>query len=110
MAEIKYTKKAFLDLDSIADYIENELFSPIAAYNTVNKIQDYIDSLSIFPLMGKSLSSVVDIDTDYRFLVCGKYLTFYRVEDDIVYIDRVIYGRRDYISILFGNIIDDSGE
>ena len=60
--------------------------------------------------MGPSLSSIVDIDTDYRFLVCGKYLTFYRYENDIVYIDRIIYGKRDYISILFGNIVDDEDQ
>ena len=108
MADIKYTKIALSDLDAIADYIENELFNPIAAYNTVNKIQDSIDNLSTFPLMGKSLSSVVNINTDYRFLVCGKYLAFYRYEDNTVFIDRIIYGKRDYISILFGNVLDDN--
>ena len=56
--------------------------------------------------MGASLSSVIDIETDYRYLVCGKYLAFYRVVNDTVYIDRIIHSKRDYISILFDDIED----
>ena len=31
----------------------------------------------------------------------------YRVVDDVVYIDRIIYGRRDYLKILFGSMLED---
>ena len=98
------------DLEEIGDYIEREFMTPKAALNTVNKIQDSIDNLSIFPLMGASLSSIFNIETDYRFLVCGKYLAFYRVNDDIVNIDRILYGKRDYIRILFGDIETEDDE
>ena len=110
MADIKYSEKALWDLEQIGDYIEKTLMSPISALNTVNKIQDSIDNLSAFPLMGAPLSSIVDIDTDYHLLVCGKYLAFYRIIDDIVSIDRVLYGKRDYISILFGNYMREFDE
>jgi len=90
-----------MDLEQIGDYIENTLMNPISALNTVNSIQDSIDNLSTFPFLGAQLSSIVDVDTDYRFLVCGKYLAFYRVVGNTVCIDRVLYGKRDYISILF---------
>ena len=39
--------------------------------------------------------------------VTGSYLTFYRVLDNDVYVDRVLYGRRDYLRILFGDVQDD---
>jgi plasmid stabilization system protein ParE len=52
--------------------------------------------------MGPSLSSITEVESDYRFLVCGNYLTFYRVKGKDVYIDRILYGRRDYLRILFG--------
>ena len=101
MAKIDYSPDAFIDLEHIGDYIEQELMSPIAAHNTISKIQDSIDNLSVFPLMGTHLSSIADIDSDYRVLVCGNYLAFYRYVEPYVYIDRIIFGKRDYIAVLF---------
>ena len=104
MAEITYSNSAVTDLEQIGDYIGTTLKSPIAALNTVNKIQDSLDRLAEFPMLGAALSSITETDSDYRFLVCGKYLVFYRVLADNVYIDRVLYGKRDYLSILFRNL------
>jgi len=98
---IEYSPLATSDLEQIGDYIEQDLMSPISAFNTISSIQDSIDNLSVFPLMGVQLSSIADVDTEYRFLVCGNYLAFYRYDEDTVYIDRIIYGKRDYIVILF---------
>ena len=47
------------------------------------------------------MSSIAEVESDYRVLVTGSYLTFYRVRGNEVYIDRVLYGRRDYLRILF---------
>ncbi|MCL2368368.1 MAG: type II toxin-antitoxin system RelE/ParE family toxin [Oscillospiraceae bacterium] len=84
----------------MGDYIAGELKNPGAALRTVNDIQDTIDKLAAFPLMGTRLSAVAEVDTDYRFLVCGKYVAFYRAQDGRVLIDRVLYGKRDYLAIL----------
>ena len=37
----------------------------------------------------------------YRYLVCGSYMAFYHVHNEEVIVDRILYGRRDYLSILF---------
>jgi plasmid stabilization system protein ParE len=58
--------------------------------------------LADFPKSGPALSSVLNVETDYRFQVCGGYLTFYRLEQQTVYIVRVLYGKRDYMKLLFG--------
>jgi len=111
MAKIEYSPDAFSDLEQIGDYIEQELMSPVAAYNIITKILDSIENLSVFPLMGMQLSSLADVDSDYRVLVCGNYLAFYRYDDIYVYIDRIIYGKRDYIAILFPGLSSlDSSE
>ena len=34
-------------------------------------------------------------------------MIFYRVTGKDVFIDRVLYGRRDYLRILFGDIAED---
>ena len=46
-------------------------------------------------------------DTDYRLLGCGSYLAFYRFENDMVLIDRILHGRQDYITILLGKTEED---
>jgi len=104
MARINYSPLSILDLEQIGDYIEQELMNPIAAFNTVSKIQDSINKLSIFPLMGASLSSIAEVESDYRILVCGNYLAFYHTDEVTVNIDRIMYGKRDYLAILFPDL------
>ncbi len=107
MAKIVYAPAAIEDLEQIGDYISQTLKSPMSALNTVSKIQDTVDTLAEFPLIGAPLSRVVGIGTDYRFLVCGGYIAFYRVHGDTVCIDRVLYGKRDYVAILFPSLPGD---
>ena len=68
---------------------------------------DDVDRLESHAEIGAALSSIADIESDYRFLVTGSYLTFYRVRDNDIYVDRVLYGRRDYLRILFGDVQDE---
>ena len=63
--------------------------------------------LKDFAEMGALLSSVADVGGDYRFLVSGNYMVFYRVNGRDVFIDRVLYGRRDYLRVLFSMKQDD---
>jgi toxin ParE1/3/4 len=49
----------------------------------------------------------MDIQTNYRFLVCASYLIFYRCEDEIIFVLRILYGRRDYTRILFGDLLKE---
>ena len=101
------------DLHEICAYITDELQNPSAAKNKVAQIVIRLRSLVDFPLMGASLSSIADMETDYRFLVCGNYTTFYRYEEKTVYVIRVLHNRRDFMKILFGHVkenYDDSDE
>ena len=98
---IHYSPESLQDLDDIWEYIVMELGNPDAAMNVVNNIMDMIDKLKEFSEMGARLSLTVGIENDYRFLVSGNYLLFYRINSQDVYIDRVLYNKRDYTSILF---------
>ncbi len=108
--KIHYTKESRRDLDEIWDYISSELQNISAAERTVNRIMDAVDQLADFAKIGAPLSSIADVDSDYRFLVTGSYLTFYRVYGSDIYVDRVLYGRRDYLRILFDKLQDDENE
>jgi len=100
VAKVHYSDESKRDLEQIGDYIAEDLKNPSAALRIVNDIQDTIDKLADFPLMGMLLSGIVEVDTEYRFLLCGKYIAFYRPQGEDVQIDRILYGRRDYIAIL----------
>lgn len=104
--KIHYAPESQQDLDEIWDYIVSELQNRTAAIHVVDRIMDTVDQLAYHPLMGESLSATADVDGDYRFLVSGSYRIFYRVVGQDVYVDRILYGRREYLRILFG----DKGE
>ncbi|MHB8170065.1 MAG: type II toxin-antitoxin system RelE/ParE family toxin [Thermincolia bacterium] len=110
MYELKISPEAKNDLAEIKGYISQELCNPQAAVKLVSKITKKIRRLTEHPVIGAPLSSVMDIQTDYRFLVCTNYLIFYRCEDGIVFVSRILYGRRDYTHILFGDLPKDEAK
>lgn len=101
MIEIRFSPDALGDLQEIKGYITDDLQNATAAENTIRTIMDRIQQLIDFPDMGAPLSSVAKTQSDYRYLVCGNYTAFYRHEKDSVFIIRVLYGRRDYMRVLF---------
>ena len=103
--KIHYSPESRRDLDAIWDYIVSELQNRSAAEHVINRIMDAVDHLKNFAEMGTPLSSIADVGTDYRCLVSGNYMVFYRVQGSDVYIDRVLYGRSDYMSILFKDLL-----
>ena len=103
--KIHYSPESRRDLDDIWDYIVSELQNRSAAERVINRIIDAVDPLKNFAEMGTPLSSIADIGTDYRFPVSGNYMVFYRVQGNDIYIDRVLYGRSDYMSVLFKDLL-----
>ena len=68
------------------------------------------NELENFSETGALLSSVTDIESDYQFLTSGNHMVFYRVNGQDVYVDRVLYGRRDYLRILFPDLPQNDNE
>lgn len=108
MNKLLLSQEAQNDLFAIKAYIVSELENPGAAVTTIAEITKCLHQLTQFAALGAPLSSVADVQSDYRFLVCGKYLAFYRVQASNVYIDRVLYGRRDYLRILFDKQLEEA--
>jgi len=106
MVKLDISPEARNDLLEIKKYITEEFDSPSAAINTVAKITKAIRRLTHFPEMGAPLSSIVDLQTDYRFIVCGNYLVFYGHKGGAVTVIRIVYGKRDYMKFLFGDAPD----
>ena len=89
---------AISDMQEIKEYISQD--NPEAAIRITNKIFEKIQSLADFPKMGVALAKKIGISTRYRYLVCDKYIIFYIIEDNFVSIMRILYGKRDYLSLL----------
>ncbi|MGE5543537.1 MAG: type II toxin-antitoxin system RelE/ParE family toxin [Bacillota bacterium] len=97
--KIRINPVAIADIQEMKAYIAED--NPVAAERMGNDIYSKVEKLADFPQMGVSLSSRINMKADYRFLVCGMYLIFYKIEGEFVSVYRVLNGMRDYLSILF---------
>ena len=93
--KLHYSRKAQRDLDAIWDLYLDEYQNVDAAVKIIDSITDDIDQLANFPELGPPLSSIADVESKYRFLVTGNYLSFYRIDGEDVSIDRILYGSRE---------------
>lgn len=100
------TAAARQDLKDIHQYISTSLRNPSAARNVVQNITAQIRGLEDFPEMG-TLVFLEESPITYRYLVSGNYMSFYHIQRDAVIVDRVLYGRRDYLQILLGNALEE---
>ena len=97
---IEYSMEAKQDLIDIKRYIKYNLQEPNTAQKLITKIKREIDSLKDNP----EIYSVIDDDIIKRFkirkLVVDNYIVFYRINDENIQIVRVMYGRRNWITLL----------
>ena len=98
--DLFYSPLARRDLDEIRDYISNDLSNPSAAMETVNAILDEAETLEAFPLIGHVVDGLPFMVDEYRFLPVRNYLVFYRATADGVFVDRILYKKRDYLALL----------
>lgn len=97
---IEYSMEAKQDLIDIKRYIKYNLQEPNTAQKLITKIKKEIDSLKDNPEM----YSIIDDDIIKRFkirkLIVDNYIVFYRINDENIQIVRVMYGRRNWITLL----------
>lgn len=101
LAKLVLATEARRDIKDIQTYITNEQESPQTALKVIEKILDRIERLLSFPDTGTLLSPKVNFPTNYRYAKAAGFLVFYRHENKIIFVDRIIHGKRDYIAILF---------
>ena len=102
MYSINITEPAESDLLEAASYIAEQLLNPSAAGRLLDDVENAIYSLSDMPQRHALVNDEVLARSGIRFMPVGNYLVFYiiREEKKTVVIQRVLYGRRDWASIL----------
>ncbi len=90
MAEVKWTKKAIVDLQSIYAYIS--LDSQFYAERCADKLSSRVDQLIFHPLSGRVVPEKED--SSIRELIEGNYRIIYRVVRNKVYVLRIHHASR----------------
>lgn len=96
--KVKIYPTAKQDLLEIIDYLNT--LSREAALRYYDLLTEEIASLSTMPERYPRPKDLAMAAKGYRYLVVKNYLVFYVVSGDTVQIHRILYGRRDYLSLL----------
>ena len=100
--KLKLAEPAEADLIDIGMYITHILHSPVAALNLIDEIDKHIVSLEQMPKRYALVSDERLAMQGVRAIPVKNYLIFYIVDDFMksVTIIRVLYGKRDWVSLL----------
>ena len=98
--KLRYSPLAIRDLDGIFDYISQTLSNPPSAKRIVSDILDQAEDLEALPFIGSIVEGLPPDGGEYRVIGVHNYLVFYRVADTCVFVDRILYKRRDYLPLL----------
>lgn len=86
------------DLLEIIDYLNT--LSQDAALRYYDLLTEQIASLAHLPERCPKPKDLALAAKGYRYLIAKDYLVFYLISGDTVQIRRILYGRRDYRSLL----------
>jgi toxin ParE1/3/4 len=81
---------AYRDLLAVAEYIMSE--NPEAALSILDEIEIALNRLKDFPFMGVVRDS---LRPGYRLIVVGNYNVLYKVENDRIYVVRILHHAQD---------------
>lgn len=97
---IEYSKQAIRDMDRVWA----EVFSSSKNYDTASRyltdLLDTVERKTDFPKSGTPLY-YDEIFTGYYFVIFKAYMAFYRIENKRVLVDRILYGKSDYLRHLY---------
>ena len=97
--KVRYSRQAIRDLDRVWAEVYEASKSAETAEQYVTDLLDRVEDKADFPKSGSPLY-YQDSFTGYYFVVFKAYLAFYRLENDVLLIDRVLFGRSDYMRCL----------
>lgn len=96
--EVKLLPVAYSDLDEIFDYILVE--NPKAAGEILDGIMDSLRRLENYPDSGAPLLDRSLKKFNFRMVITGPYIAFYRFIDDQILVYRILHGARNYPHLL----------
>lgn len=102
-AGVVYSPVAIRDIDRVYAEVLSASKDAETALLYVDELMDHISAKKDVPRSGAPLYYESGF-TGFYFVVFKAYLAFYHVEADGLFVDRVLFGRSDYIRTLFGKM------
>lgn len=98
----KFTEVAENDLNSILQYISEDLSNISAAQNLYQKIFQSIDNIRSFPDSGLFVKNEYLQDKTIRRVLVENYTIYYKTDDDnkTIYIIRIVYSRQNFNEVV----------
>lgn len=103
MNKVFISPEAARDLSQIKQYISTELKNRSAANRIVGSIMKDLRELGRYPEQGPSIEALTGFQTELRMLLCGKHIALYKIENEAVFVARIIDAHQDYLRVLFGD-------
>jgi len=97
---LKFSYLFYKDLDKILRYIKYKLLNPIAANNLVDEIEKEINDRLHMPKAFEKYNSKKDRRNAYYKIYIKKYVIFYTVDENYIYIKRILYNKRNFKNLL----------
>lgn len=101
MKKLEYSQIVRRKLKALRVRLTDE-FGSEAAGKALKRITEAARGLEDFAEKGVSVSSMYDIDCNYRYLYAGHNYLFYRIEKDRIIIVEMFDEREDFMYKLFG--------
>ena len=100
--KVAYSKAAVRDLDRVWAEVYNASKSYEVTTRYMDGLMVAVEEKADYPTSGVPLY-YEDIFTGYYFVIFKAYMAFYRLEGRSMFVDRVLFGKNDYLRELFIN-------
>lgn len=107
MYSLRYTPEAVRDMDLLWDDVYEASKDFDTADRYVREFDLEISKKKKYPLTGNPLV-YRGLFTGFYYVNFKKYMAFYRVKGEFIEVIRIIMSKRDYMSVLFGEINSDN--
>jgi plasmid stabilization system protein ParE len=100
--KVDVSEPAENDLRDIVRYISAQLSAPITATKMMDAIEEAIGGLTDMPQKCPPVTDERLASMGYRKIVVKNYIAFFTINENskIVDVERILYGRRDWLRIL----------
>lgn len=105
--KVEYSKVAIRDLDRVWAEVLSASKSDNVATQYVDDLMDKVEAKADYPKSGSPLYYENHF-TGYYFVVFKAYMAFYRLEENVMLVDRVLFGKSNYMRYLHLGFDDES--
>ena len=95
--DVRLLRVAEDDLIEIVTYVAAD--RPAAAEVVASKIEKNLAHLAKHPHLGRIPKEEDLARLGYRYLVVDNYLIFYTIEQETIYVHRILHGAQDYLHL-----------